>query len=191
MHLASLALKAPAVRLLLRHGADETAVDSAGRTPADVAGSYLTAAPAGGGVAGAEHQELIRQIRDRLGRVPADRVWARRGWLLLARKRFAEAATAGDDSGVGSAGGKASGRHGGREHLGDDGVTAGRGGKSGGSQAPGEKRTLRIDLRHEVVDVSAGGIRFETSASLSSSGLFARVASLEEEEVFKTILSFL
>lgn len=102
LHLACALLKAPAARLLLRRGADELALNSARQTPADVAGLFLSACAGKGGEKRAEDhhrgrrsrgreerfKELLGEIRDGLKGVPADRAWARRGWLVMARARL-------------------------------------------------------------------------------------------------------
>ncbi|CAM9813257.1 unnamed protein product [Ectocarpus sp. 8 AP-2014] len=62
-------------RLLLLRGADENALDSGGRTPA--------------------------QVRLLLDRAPADRRWRRRGWLVMLRSRTLKAGEAGCEGGDG------------------------------------------------------------------------------------------
>eukprot|EP00752_Nemacystus_decipiens_P015669 g13983.t1 len=96
LHLACTLLKAQAARQLLRHGADELAVNNANQTPADVAGLYLSACDKGGREEQEEgnnrHEEgfkkLLGEIKEGLQRAPADRAWARRGWLIMARARL-------------------------------------------------------------------------------------------------------
>ena len=117
LHLACTLLKAPAARLLLRRGADELAVNNARQTPADVAGLFLSASCGRGGPAGKEEEEdhrheegfneLLGDIKGDLERAPADRAWARRGWLVMARARLLRGRRQrGDLCGGGSGGGE-------------------------------------------------------------------------------------
>lgn len=118
LHLACALLKASAARLLLRHGADELAVDNAKQTPADVAGLCLSGYGDSKGGREEDHRrrrheegfkELLVEIKDGLDRAPADRAWARRGWLIMARARLLrdrrqrgeEGGGGGDDAGGG------------------------------------------------------------------------------------------
>lgn len=72
-----------AVDLLLRWGADETALDKNGKTPADLLNSddeddeRLS-------------QDGVERVRLLLARAPADRAWRRRGWLVMIRARNAK-----------------------------------------------------------------------------------------------------
>ncbi|CAN0032548.1 unnamed protein product [Ectocarpus sp. 8 AP-2014] len=66
------------VDLLLRWGADETAVDSYGRTPMN----FLTEDTFYGH--SAETKERVCKL---LVNAPADRTWRRRGWLVMLRER--------------------------------------------------------------------------------------------------------
>ncbi|CAN0071332.1 unnamed protein product [Scytosiphon promiscuus] len=115
LHLACTLLKLSAVRVLLRHGADERALNDAGQAPVDVISglyppsseggtSHMTSGSGenkknsngsdsgsgGGGVGrGGQHSDLlIDEIRQRLASAPADRAWARRGLLIMARRRW-------------------------------------------------------------------------------------------------------
>ena len=71
------------VDLLLRWGADETAFDDDGETPADALENVR------------EHRECsqdeIERVRLLLDRAPADRAWRRRGWLVMLRSRASRA----------------------------------------------------------------------------------------------------
>ena len=69
--------------LLLRWGADETAKNDFGKTPGMMLNDVLT-----GSTVTAEELERTRAL---LARAPEDRAWRRRGWLVLLRKRSAEA----------------------------------------------------------------------------------------------------
>ena len=76
-----------AVDLLLRWGADETALDTNGKTPADLLDSddeddkRLS-------------QDGVKRVRLLLAQAPADRAWRRRGWLVMVRARIKRAASA-------------------------------------------------------------------------------------------------
>ena len=72
---------AVAVDLLLRWGADETALDRRGRTPAD----SLDQLPSNN--LRRCSQEEVERARLLLARAPADRAWRRRSWLLMLRSR--------------------------------------------------------------------------------------------------------
>lgn len=69
-----------AVDLLLRWGADETALDKNGKTPAELLNfddeddESLS-------------QDGVERVRLLLARAPADRAWRRRGWLVMIRAR--------------------------------------------------------------------------------------------------------
>lgn len=85
-----------AVGLLLRWGADETALDGEGNTPAK--GLDLPV----------EHEEAqcsegeIERVRAMLARAPADRAWHRRCWLVMLRWRSSKTGTGGYDEEGGS-----------------------------------------------------------------------------------------
>eukprot|EP00903_Cladosiphon_okamuranus_P017409 g16033.t1 len=69
---------AEVVDSLLRAGADETVVDCEGCTAADVIGTHVQ-----------EEEESLTEeferVRQLLANAPADRVWRRRGYLVLCR----------------------------------------------------------------------------------------------------------
>ena len=85
---------AAVVDLLLIWGADETAKNNEGKTPADM----LSQVPDGRSCSQAD----IDQARLLLARAPADRAWRRRGWLVMLRARASKARIASCDS-IGSA----------------------------------------------------------------------------------------
>eukprot|EP00752_Nemacystus_decipiens_P006232 g5622.t1 len=83
------------VDLLPRWGADETAVDSEGRTPAEHLHDVVP-------VSGLCSQESIDRARLLFARAPADRAWRRRGWLVMLRARASTARIASLDGGGGA-----------------------------------------------------------------------------------------
>ena len=64
------------VDLLIRWGADETAVSNCGVTPADVLADNRRCS-----------REQVERVRLLLARAPADRAWRRRCWLVVLRSR--------------------------------------------------------------------------------------------------------
>ena len=84
MHLACLRARKgleAAVDLLLRWGADETALNNRGQTSADILDMQLQ-----------QYHEAsllneIKRTRLLLSRAPVDRVWRRRGWLVMLHSR--------------------------------------------------------------------------------------------------------
>ncbi len=80
---------------LLRWGADETAVDEKGATPADLLDVDQECRTCS--------QDEIERVRLLLDRSPADRAWSRRGWLAMLRARASRARNDRNDS-SGSAG---------------------------------------------------------------------------------------
>ncbi|CAN0465873.1 unnamed protein product, partial [Scytosiphon promiscuus] len=74
-----------------RWGADETAANGDGYTPAEIIGAYASdqETPEETPPATAEEQEETEDsLRQLLVDAPADRAWRRRGWVLLCRDRF-------------------------------------------------------------------------------------------------------
>ncbi len=71
------------VDLLLRWGADETAVDEDGETPADDLDAMYENRTCS--------QDEIERVRLLLDRAPADRAWRRRGWLVMLRTQASKA----------------------------------------------------------------------------------------------------
>lgn len=86
-----------AVDLLLRWGADETAMDNDGRIPAQI----LDLLKQGVLFPVLSHcsQEEVDRVRMLLARAPADRTWRRRGWLVVLCSRAAKARSASRASG--------------------------------------------------------------------------------------------
>lgn len=67
--------------LLLRHGADEKAVDNNGHTPADMV-EYSDVEGKG------SLAEGVERVRKLLANAPADCAWRPRGFLVLCRIHF-------------------------------------------------------------------------------------------------------
>lgn len=90
-----------AVELLLRSGADETAVNDDGRTPLELlelpAVDYRGCYP-----------EEMKRARLLLSRAPADRAWSRRCWLVMLCSRASNAG-GGSGHGLHAAGGRGRG----------------------------------------------------------------------------------
>lgn len=84
LHVACSYLAAGPAELLLRFGADETAVNSEGHTPLDVVGIYADddASTIEDLYHATARDENIRRL---LGHAPQDRAWRRRGPLVLCR----------------------------------------------------------------------------------------------------------
>ena len=72
-----------AVDLLLRWGADETALDKNGKTPAELLNSDDEDDEDDESLS----QDGVERVRLLLARAPADRAWRRRGWLVMVRAR--------------------------------------------------------------------------------------------------------
>lgn len=79
LHRACQALRVDSVKLLLQFGADEDARDGDGRTPAAVASKLLQTQEPG------VYRNRLDEILNMLAKAPADRVWRRRGWLVMMR----------------------------------------------------------------------------------------------------------
>ncbi|CAN0135268.1 unnamed protein product [Ectocarpus sp. 4 AP-2014] len=153
---------AAVVDLLLRWGADETAVDNEGRTPAERLNDVPGDRPCS--------QEDFNRAQLLLARAPADRAWRRRGWLVLLRSRASTARIASCDSSgdarVESSGAAASGMGEGRKVARREGAAsvAGGGREQAGSgvddvepESPAGSRAVRgavgwlVDVRPEGV----------------------------------------
>lgn len=89
LHMACCGSHTSTVRLLLRWGADETATDYHNNTAAVLVGT-ATATPS----MQLQPEEFITnqliedRIRNMLEKAPMDRIWRRRGWLVLCRARW-------------------------------------------------------------------------------------------------------
>lgn len=81
LHVACKALRVSAVQILLRAGANEAAVDIEGHTAADMASRLLHSQCPG------VFRDRLDEIMRSLSKAPIDRVWRRRGWLLMLRSR--------------------------------------------------------------------------------------------------------
>eukprot|EP00752_Nemacystus_decipiens_P008061 g7205.t1 len=81
-----------AVDLLLRRGADETALTEDGHSPADMLDVDMN-----DDVDNPSTQNEIERTRLLLVRAPADRAWRRRGWLAVLRSRSKETRTTSPD----------------------------------------------------------------------------------------------
>lgn len=92
LHLAAGQLAARMVDLLLRMGADETVVDGNGLTPMDVAGKERS---------DAHNVECVQRL---LANAAVDRVWRRRGFLVMCRAHSDRMQLKGSSSQVGIAG---------------------------------------------------------------------------------------
>eukprot|EP00752_Nemacystus_decipiens_P014367 g12779.t1 len=166
---------AAAVDLLLRWGADETAVKTSGETPA----VWLDLDPVDN-----EHLNPIRcsrqeleRTRQLLERAPADRAWRRRCWLVVLRSRAAKegACCHGDGGGGGS----------------NSSVVGGAVGvacKTAKTDGPGRVSSgVRGQFSHGGVGITEGG----ESEVGGLSGLVDQLLGLELEGVFRTIVGFL
>ncbi|CAB1103642.1 unnamed protein product [Ectocarpus sp. CCAP 1310/34] len=160
-------LEAP-VDLLLRWGADETALNNDGKTPADLLDEHdnendrTTCSEA-----------EIERVRLLLARAPADQARRRRCWLVMLRS-FARTTRATTDE-TGDA-------HEGSNDAGDrDGGKCKGARRENGESAGGRVRSPMNGAGEVGVDGGAGGL-----ASIVNS-----VVGLEPEEVFRSIVGFL
>ncbi|CAM9698275.1 unnamed protein product [Ectocarpus sp. 13 AM-2016] len=80
LHVACRHSSVSGVELLLRWGADEKLKNNDGDTPADVIRARQP-----DGLDNEEREADNQRIRRMLARAPADRLWRRRGWLVLSR----------------------------------------------------------------------------------------------------------
>lgn len=80
LHKACKALRVSAVEQLLRFGANDAAVDTEGRTPTAMTARLLQSQCPG------MFRDMLQNILTLLEAAPADRVWRRRGWLLMLRR---------------------------------------------------------------------------------------------------------
>ncbi len=157
------------VDILLRLGADETAVDHDGMTALD----YLDLGPVESDNYWCEYE--VEQARLLLTRAPADRTWRRRCWLVMLYSRASKARKASRDTGDS------------REHSTN---------AAGGSQDGGCSKMTKVDhesrgtsgLLGQVDDGCLVGGR-------SEGGRFGAVVEsligLELEDVFRTIVEYL
>ncbi|CAM9625834.1 unnamed protein product, partial [Ectocarpus sp. 12 AP-2014] len=87
LHKACKALRVSAVEQLLRFGANDAAVDAEGRTPAAMTARLLQSQRPG------MFRDMLQNILTLLEAAPGDRVWRRRGWLLMLRRLGSGTAT--------------------------------------------------------------------------------------------------
>lgn len=163
-----------AVGLLLRWGADETAADNDGRTPAMLLDSQQ---PFSGLRVPRCPREGVDRARAMPARAPPDKAWRRRGWLVILRSYTAEARSASCESsetrngcGVGSS---AAGGHG-QEEL-------------------DRKRALRndaggVDLEVPRKAMNSNGVAGTDAEDEDWRGLVASLLEPELEGVFRTVV---
>ncbi|CAB1096124.1 unnamed protein product [Ectocarpus sp. CCAP 1310/34] len=155
------------VGLLLRSGADETAVNSADETPADLLG-YLDDDD------GKRYSEAeIERVRLLLARAPTNRAWLGRCWLVMLRScaktgRASTDETVGADEDSNDAGDRKSGKF--------------KGVRRENGESAGSWVRSRMNGAGEVgVEGGAGGW----------ASIVASVVGLEPEKVFRSIVGFL
>ena len=144
---------AEVVDALLRSGADETIVNDHGKTAADLVPRYIPE--------GHRRAEGVERVRKLLANAPADRVWRRRGYLVVCRAypdRLQQAPTS---------------------SSGDTGK--GRLAHSGAKLV----RTGAFDC-----SVKAAGRAVDERVSDEWANVVARVLGLQEEDVFRTIVGY-
>ena len=71
-----------------RWGADETAANGDGFTPAEIIGAYASDQETPEITTPEELEEAEERLRKLLEDAPADRAWRRRGWVILCRNRL-------------------------------------------------------------------------------------------------------
>ena len=126
------------VDLLLRWGADETALNDTGQTPTDMLNVEHW------GINHLLNHDEIKRTRLLLSRAPADRVWRRRGWLVMLRSRDSNATqeTTGDGN---------------SENDGEGGDRAGGAGADGEGGGPDVPSSMRAAGREYDIHVRHGG----------------------------------
>lgn len=165
------------VDLLLRHGADETAIDGSGATPADIVRRFL-GVPAGdpgnfdAPEASPEDIELVWKL---LVNAPADRAWRRRGFLVMCRAH-PDRLRLGRQSGQRHAG--AAPRT--RSRVKESGAEAASGGGSGNGAAAGSGSGAAAG---SVAQEKAGGHDWGVAA--------ANLVRLGEEDIFRRVVEYL
>lgn len=164
-----------AVDLLLRWGADETALDEEGRTPANMLSSRRNTLARD--EAPPPQLDEMERARLLLARAPSDRAWRRRGWLVVLRTRASPA--------VKRAAGRGASRGGGGHRS--------AAGKKVGMQTPREPEEERDDLRQ------SGASERGTVAVQDQDGGQARAVAVLlgpevlalEEGLFRTVVGFM
>ena len=166
-----------AVDLLLRWGADETALDNHDETPADVLAHvpyyYENRSPIG----------EVERVRLLLARAPADRAWRRRGWLVMVRSRTLKERGCRDNArnDVGSSSNAA------RDLTGEVCKIARTHGAAGG--AVEHDTHGRLDTGSSRVEGEVGAGAGAESGGLR--GMVALLVGLEVEGIFRTAVGFL
>ncbi|CAM9582829.1 unnamed protein product [Ectocarpus sp. 12 AP-2014] len=160
------------IELLLRRGADETAVCNRGRTASDYLHAPILFSPYSGDC----FLDEIDRAQLLLAQAPADRAWRRRCWLVMLRSRTSMAGRASCETG--DEGGSGSNTAGGDGRDGKSGkVTKGKRSKGGGHGEP------------EAASGGCNGVEID-GESPGLEGLVALLVGLEPEGVFRTVLGF-
>ena len=152
------------VDALLRWGADETALNNDGKSPADLLDSVYKGRKCS--------QEDIERVRLLLARAPADRAWRRRGWLAMLRSRASRSkpiAGGGHEEGSSGASGGAEGSR-----------------KVARSEAAGGVGSGEGAHATNGVGEEMGAVGDELFG-----GAVVRLVGLEPEGVFRAVLEFL
>lgn len=191
LHLACTHLKLPLVNLLLRHDADETAVNYANESPGDVIAFFQAKE--------SRDRQLVHRIKLALLRAPLERAWRRRGWIVMARSRVrsqkppvpaASAAVAGTGDAAGEQGGES-------EKLGKGATGRGKRGstRAAEGEAPGRTGAVpKICRRNEddcVGKVAGGTVAGEWGRGGEQGGILVRIAELDEDGIFQKVVLFL
>ena len=159
-----------AVDLLLRYGADETAMNNDGETPA-----RLLAKRSRPGFS--DFPEEMRRAQLLLARAPKDRAWRRRCWLVMLRSRNSRARTARGGSSVGV---------GGRGSVDEDGgYGKSRQFKRARGENAGGGKSAVVGQAGNGCAVGSGGEDGATGAVVAS------LIGMELEHVFRTVVGFL
>eukprot|EP00752_Nemacystus_decipiens_P008050 g7194.t1 len=164
-----------AVDLLLRWGADETAVNNDDRSPAELLDSNR------GWNDRSATQDEIERTRLLLSRAPADRAWRRRGWLVMLRSRAERASLdggRGNYSGINLEGDRPSD---------GDGERDGEGGEATRRDEEG-RAADRVVRRMTSTDGGASGGRSEDGVLRGVVGLLVGTGP---KSVFRTIVGYM
>ncbi len=161
------------VDMLLRWGADETAVAKDGKTPEAALNVWLDQQECS--------QDEVNRVRLLLGRAPADRAWRRRGWLLMLRARGSRARSDSSDTSSGIAGLEGlSSSHGGA----DEGRNVARGDYASGAANGEQGRDVRLEVGGSGAEIGGGG-------SEALRGAVKWLVEMEPAGVLRTVLEFL
>lgn len=170
LHIAAGHAKTRAVQeLLLRWGADETALDARGQTALDVAGQLKYVFDRGH-----KHEEQVELVRHMLANAPADKRWIRRRvvMVLVSREktRMSRERDGREKSGVKKRGGEGGGH---------DVATVGCGAGNGGGTA---------EAGDQVAECAGGEL---TGRVLAFRDALVRLAGMDDEDIFRSVVSFL